>query len=111
MVKYITDVVGHCRQSAQRLNADEREVFSLAFKKAVQMRRLALRDLNTILGNAQGKHQLALLEYKQIITDEFHERCSLAIALIDSDLIPMADGDSEGKVFYTKMKADYYRYM
>jgi len=32
-------------------------------------------------------------------------------ALLDGDLIKAAENDDESKVFYKKMKADYYRYL
>ena len=31
--------------------------------------------------------------------------------LLDKHLIPKADDDVESKVFYLKMKGDYYRYL
>lgn len=49
-------------------------------------------------------------EYKKKIEEELSTFCNDILKLIDDYLLPKA-GDSESKIFYLKMKGDYYRYI
>lgn len=49
-------------------------------------------------------------EYKDQINTELHKLCEDIAVLVDSKLSKADQGD-EVKVFYFKMKGDYYRYM
>jgi 14-3-3 protein epsilon len=51
-----------------------------------------------------------IIVYKKKIETELENLCLKIIKNIDEHLIPKAS-DSEAKVFYHKMKADYYRYI
>ena len=51
-----------------------------------------------------------IVEYKNKVEKELEALCLKIIGNIDAHLLPKA-GDSEAKVFYHKMKADYYRYI
>jgi len=51
-----------------------------------------------------------LKDYKKTIEAELSAFCNEIIDLIDNYLVKNA-GDSETKVFYLKMKADYFRYI
>merc|ERR1711957_905130 len=44
------------------------------------------------------------------VEKELSEICDTILKLLDDELIPKASG-GESKVFYQKMKADYYRYI
>merc|ERR1711957_620301 len=44
------------------------------------------------------------------VEKELSEICDTILKLLDDELIPKAEG-GESKVFYQKMKADYYRYI
>jgi len=48
-----------------------------------------------------------------IFVFSFQKRCKEVLELIDNSLLKTVDGDSatEGKVFYLKMKGDYFRYL
>lgn len=48
--------------------------------------------------------------YKKKVEDELTELCEAVLELLGSFLIPNAS-DNESKVFYMKMKGDYYRYL
>jgi len=50
------------------------------------------------------------MEYKKKLEDELIELCTKIIKIIDSHLLPKSS-DNESKVFYHKMKADYFRYI
>ena len=98
----------------EELSVEERNLFSVAYKNAVGCRRAAWRILNgvehkeTTKGNeAQAK---TTAEYRARIEAELLELCEAVLAVLDSDLIAKST-TGEAKVFYKKMKADYYRYI
>jgi len=49
-------------------------------------------------------------EYREKIEKELREICGDVLSLLDKYLIPKAS-NAESKVFYLKMKGDYYRYL
>ena len=49
-------------------------------------------------------------EYKQKVQKELEDLCNKICETIDTNLLPKANTD-EAKVFYHKMKGDYYRYI
>merc|ERR1712125_136904 len=49
-------------------------------------------------------------EYCEKVETELQKICDTILGLLDANLIPKA-GNGESKVFYQKMKADYYRYI
>merc|ERR1711953_784115 len=49
-------------------------------------------------------------EYCGKVEAELQKICDTILGLLDANLIPKA-GNGESKVFYQKMKADYYRYI
>merc|ERR1712217_190737 len=49
-------------------------------------------------------------EYCQKVEQELQKICDTILGLLDKNLIAKA-GNGESKVFYQKMKADYYRYI
>uniref|UniRef100_A0A336MWK6 CSON008153 protein n=1 Tax=Culicoides sonorensis TaxID=179676 RepID=A0A336MWK6_CULSO len=55
------------------------------------------------------KQQLAR-EYRERVEKELREICYEVLGLLDKYLIPKAS-NPESKVFYLKMKGDYYRYL
>ena len=49
-------------------------------------------------------------EYREKVETELREICQDVLGLLDKFLIPKAS-NPESKVFYLKMKGDYYRYL
>jgi len=49
-------------------------------------------------------------EYREKVEKELREICDDVLGLLDKYLIPKAS-NAESKVFYLKMKGDYYRYL
>merc|ERR1712046_333647 len=49
-------------------------------------------------------------EYCAKVETELQKICNTILGLLDSNLIPKAS-NGESKVFYQKMKADYFRYI
>merc|ERR1712226_1766121 len=96
------------------LSVEERNLLSVAYKNAVGSRRAAWRIITSVeqkektKGNEeQAKHAK---EYCGKVEAELDKICNTILGLLDKDLIPRAT-TGESKVFYQKMKADYYRYI
>uniref|UniRef100_A0A0N4ZL79 14_3_3 domain-containing protein n=1 Tax=Parastrongyloides trichosuri TaxID=131310 RepID=A0A0N4ZL79_PARTI len=94
------------------LTNEERNLLSVAYKNVVGARRSSWRVISSIeqkTEDAEKKQQLAK-EYREKIEGELREICEDVLSLLDKYLIPKA-GNPESKVFYLKMKGDYYRYL
>ena len=96
------------------LNSDERNLLSVAYKNIVGSRRNGLRMIAAIIEHEDNRGNKArveqLNEYKKTILGELEKYCNELIGLVDSSLLPAAKS-AEGRVFYEKLKADYYRYI
>merc|ERR1712219_50848 len=58
---------------------------------------------------SEKKQQLAK-EYREKVENELRDICNDVLGLLDKFLIPKAS-NAESKVFYLKMKGDYFRYL
>ncbi|XP_060918908.1 14-3-3 protein beta/alpha-1-like [Labrus mixtus] len=94
------------------LSNEERNLLSVAYKNVVGARRSAWRVMSSIGLKAEGseKKQETVKEYREKVEKELQEICENVLKLLDSHLIENAT-NSESKVFYLKMKGDYYRYL
>merc|ERR1711918_260788 len=61
------------------------------------------------MGGSEKKQQLAK-EYREKVENELRDICNDVLGLLDKFLIAKAS-NAESKVFYLKMKGDYYRYL
>jgi len=95
------------------LSNEERNLLSVAYKNVVGARRSSWRVISSIEqktdGSAERKQQMAK-EYREKVEQELREICNDVLGLLDKFLIPKAS-NAESKVFYLKMKGDYYRYL
>ncbi|OHS94911.1 14-3-3 protein [Tritrichomonas foetus] len=96
-----------------KLTADERNLLSVAYKALTGSRRSALRTVSAFLDDESIKaipeRTAKLTDLKNRLVKELDDYCQELITLTDSKLLPAAD-DAATKVFYEKLKADYYRY-
>jgi 14-3-3 protein epsilon len=96
-----------------KLNGDERNLLSVAYKALTGSRRSALRTINAFLEDESIKAIPARVEKLQDLREklikELNAYCTDLIKLTDEKLLPAAS-DAATKVFYEKLKADYYRY-
>mmetsp|Transcript_69116 Transcript_69116/g.202380 ORF Transcript_69116/g.202380 Transcript_69116/m.202380 type:complete len:257 (+) Transcript_69116:121-891(+) len=109
MVEYMKRVAG----MGAELSADERNLFSVAYKNAVGARRQAWRAVTTLEAReaTKGPAILELLrQYKVKVEKELSGSCRDIIEVLSRDLLPKATG-SEAKVFLMKLKGDYHRYL
>jgi len=96
------------------LSVEERNLLSVAYKNVVGSRRAAWRILSSLKQKEQSKgnedHVKRIDEYKGKIEKELNDICSEIISSLDQQLVP-SSSSAEGKVFFEKMKGDYYRYL
>merc|ERR1712190_256435 len=92
----------------------ERNLLSVAYKNAVGSRRAAWRIITSVeqKEKTKGNEENAkwAKEYCAKVEVELQKICDTILALLDGNLISSA-GNGESKVFYQKMKADYFRYI
>jgi len=99
-------------ESGIELSNEERNLLSVAYKNVVGARRSSWRVISSIEQKTEGsekKQQLAK-EYREKVEKELREICNDVLSLLDKFLIAKAS-NAESKVFYLKMKGDYYRYL
>ena len=98
----------------EELTIEDRNLLSVAYKNAVGTRRTAWRVLSSIetKEESKGSQFLNLLrDYKSNIEKELDKICNEIIELLDTKLINSAKNNAQSRVFYQKMKGDYYRYI
>ena len=102
------------KASSQELTLEERNILSVAFKNVVGTRRAAWRVLSSIQKkeNAKGNQENVnkVKTYKGKIESELTGICQDILDLLEEHLIANSTSE-EGKVFFNKMKADYFRYI
>merc|ERR1712063_229083 len=96
------------------LSVEERNLLSVAYKNAVGSRRAAWRIITSVKEKETGKGNAQQAEYAgeycAKVEAELQKICDTILGLLDGSLIGKA-ANGESKVFYQKMKADYYRYI
>merc|ERR1712151_568420 len=96
------------------LSVEERNLLSVAYKNAVGSRRAAWRIITSVeqKEKTKGNEENAkwAKEYCMKVEAELQKICDTILQVLDQDLIKKAS-NGESKVFYQKMKADYYRYI
>ncbi|KTG47043.1 hypothetical protein cypCar_00047214, partial [Cyprinus carpio] len=94
------------------LSNEERNLLSVAYKNVVGARRSSWRVISSIEQKTEGneKKQQMAREYREKIEIELQEICTDVLGLLEKFLIPNAS-QAESKVFYLKMKGDYFRYL
>jgi 14-3-3 protein epsilon len=111
----VVDAMKKVIQLNADLNSDERNLLSVAYKATIgSLSRDSLRIIAAIVehegvrGNEQRVERL--VAYKATILGELEQYCNELIGLVDAQLLPAAK-TPESRVFYEKLKADYYRYV
>lgn len=98
----------------EELTVEERNLLSVAYKNVVGARRASWRIISSIEQKEESRgnedHVTIIKEYRGKIEAELSKICGGILSLLDSHLIPAASS-AESKVFYLKMKGDYYRYL
>merc|ERR1711937_787193 len=100
--------------AGDELSIEERNLLSVAYKNAVGSRRAAWRIITSVEQKEKSKgnddNAKNAKEYCVKVEGELDKICNTILKLLDDKLIAGASG-GESKVFYQKMRADYYRYI
>lgn len=97
------------------LSVEERNLLSVAYKNVIGSRRASWRVLSSIEVREQQKGEdsprLPLIKkFRAQVEKELSKICTEVNDLLEKHLIPQATG-AEAKVFFYKMKGDYFRYL
>jgi 14-3-3 protein epsilon len=112
MAQYMQEVA--TMGNDEELSVEERNLLSVAYKNAVGSRRASWRIVSSVeqkessKGNEENANRSKT--YREKIESELDDICAKILQLLDNSLIPQAK-TGESKVFYYKMKGDYYRYI
>ena len=108
MVKFINKFV----ELDPSLTNEERNILSAGYKNVISNKRASWRLLNSMEKKEEKKNSPQLTYLKEVktnIENEMIKICTDIQKVIDTYLLPNAK-DSETKVFFLKLKGDYYRY-
>eukprot|EP00294_Goniomonas_avonlea_P017710 CAMPEP_0114570118 /NCGR_PEP_ID=MMETSP0114-20121206/17019_1 /TAXON_ID=31324 /ORGANISM="Goniomonas sp, Strain m" /LENGTH=254 /DNA_ID=CAMNT_0001757103 /DNA_START=50 /DNA_END=814 /DNA_ORIENTATION=+ len=96
------------------LTVEERNLLSVAYKNVIGARRASWRIVSSIEQKEANKgnetHVVKIKEYKGKVEAELGNICNDILTILDRHLIASAT-TGESKVFYFKMKGDYWRYL
>jgi len=108
MVEYMKRVA----MMGTELSLDERNLLSVAYKNSVGTRRRAWREVSVLEHKEADKGDEVkeiIKDYRLRVEEELHGKCLDLLGLL-ANIIPLATG-AEAKVFWLKLKGDYYRYL
>ncbi|MCI4382809.1 hypothetical protein PGIGA_G00019020 [Pangasianodon gigas] len=99
-------------KTGHELSNEERNLLSVAYKNVVGTRRLAWRVVSNIENNPEesDKKPEPVKEYREKVESELRDICNDVLELLSKYLITNST-HHENKVFYLKMKGDYFRYL
>ena len=117
-------------ESGLELSNEERNLLSVAYKVGPQInnllfyqfpilsqnvvgaRRSSWRVISSIEQKTEGSEKKCQMakEYREKVEKELRDICTDVLGLLDNFLIAKAS-NAESKVFYLKMKGDYFRYL
>ena len=113
MLEYMKRVL-KCNDS--ELSVEDRNLLSVAYKNCVGSKRTSWRILDTLEKKERAKSEgnssnlNLVVEFKKKVEQELDTICKEIIATLDDVLIANSK-EASSKVFYLKMKGDYYRYI
>jgi len=101
-------------EDGEELSVEERNLLSVGFKNAAGGRRAAWRIVTSVAQKEQSKGNDQNMNFAKeklsVVESELRSVCDRAISTLDRYCIPRACS-GESKVFFHKMKGDYYRYL
>jgi len=99
-------------ETGVELTNEERNLLSVAYKNVVGARRSSWRVISSVEQKTEqdDKRHGMCTEYRVKVEKELEEICNDVLKLLDNFLIAKSS-QHESKVFYLKMKGDYYRYL
>jgi 14-3-3 protein epsilon len=115
MMEYMSKVA-ESSSGASELSIEERNLLSVAYKNVVGARRASWRIVTSIETKEESKHPREsdtvklIAAYKANVEKELSDICDRVLRLL-RDHLEETSAAGESKVFYKKMKGDYYRYL
>lgn len=110
----MSDFMKKCVQFNKPLSVEQRNLLSVAYKNVVGARRSSWRVISSIEQkyDTNEKKQKMARDYREKIEKELQAICDDVLSLLEQYLIKDDgdDSDKESKVFYLKMRGDYFRY-
>uniref|UniRef100_A0A0G4FM97 14-3-3 domain-containing protein n=1 Tax=Chromera velia CCMP2878 TaxID=1169474 RepID=A0A0G4FM97_9ALVE len=110
----MADFMKSVASMGEELTVEERNLLSVAYKNAVGARRASWRIISSVEQKEKSKGNTAHLphaeDYRKKVEEELRTICNAILELLEKYLIP-SSSTGESKVFYYKMKGDYYRYI
>merc|ERR1719198_20745 len=114
MVEFMKKVAQSKGADGLDLSLEERNLLSVAYKNVVGARRASLRIILSLEQKEKSKGESeqtsVIVAYKKKVADELTAICNDILDVLENNLIKEALS-AEPKVFYQKMKADYFRYL
>lgn len=108
MVKIMSELI---KNADEPLDEDERNLLSVAYKNVVGARRASWRVICAREAEEKNeKNKGVCQEMKNKVETELTNLCEEVLSLIDNYLLKK-QLDIQAKIFYLKMKGDYFRYM
>ncbi|EFA86448.1 hypothetical protein PPL_00241 [Heterostelium album PN500] len=96
------------------LSVEERNLLSVAYKNVIGARRASWRIISSIEQKEESKgnesNVTKIKEYKGKVEKELSDICNDILNVLDKNLI-VSSKTGESRVFYYKMKGDYFRYL
>jgi 14-3-3 protein epsilon len=114
MMDYMSEVT--LKSGDAELGVEERNLLSVAFKNVIGARRASWRIVSSIETKEEAKHSKEsekcklIAAYKANVEAELTEICNRILDLLKNHLEDRCSA-GESKVFYKKMKGDYWRYL
>ena len=106
--KYVEELI---KKKKEDLTKEEKNIFYKSFKYVVNSKRSAWLSINYLEEKEKNDERMEIIKnYKNIIEKDILDICKNVITLINNFLLTKAVID-ESKMFYLKMKGDYYRYL
>nr|CAH8829245.1 unnamed protein product [Trichobilharzia regenti] len=101
-------------EGGEELTVEERNLLSVAYKNVIGSRRSSWRVFSAVEQTEERRgnkdKQAAAKRFREVLEGELDQVSKEILGLIDKYLIESAS-KPDSKVFYLKMKGDYYRYM
>ena len=111
MIRYLEELI---TIKKEELNFDERNLLSIAYKNYISEIRNAIRVImayeNKESTRGDSPYLPFIIEYKDKIRQELEKECLNICFKIEKLIMPKLTS-KETKVFFGKMKGDYYRYI
>jgi 14-3-3 protein epsilon len=96
------------------LTEDERNLLAVGYKNLITPRRHGLQTLSALNGHTDGQSSGSrireIAEIRAKLSRELQEIAQELIGLVTDKLLPAAT-TPEAKIFFEKLRADYYRYV